>query len=141
MCDGKEQKSEPKRNRYGKIYRKQVVKAIIFFVAVIAADGIISYFHNHKQEKVELYVEDYPEIYAEELRIIFGEDYEIGEKNTVFKEGVDCSCGYTAPTLQYDTWEVTYHDRRGETFTQTINNKDSLEYLQYLWLQRHMKKY
>lgn len=141
MCGVREQKSKPKRSGYRKIYRKQLVKAIIFFAAVIAADGIISYFHNHKQEKVEVYIEDYPQIYAEELRIIFGEDCEIGEKNTVFKEGVDCSCGYTAPALQYDTWEVTYHDWKGETFTQTIDNRKSLESLQYSWLPKHLKQY
>ncbi len=90
MCDVKEQKSKPERNGYGKKSRKRVVIPVILFLAV------------------------YPEIYQEELRIIFGEDCEIGEKNTIFVEGEDCDCGSSSSSYQYDTWEVTYHDRRGE---------------------------
>ena len=143
MCDIKEQNDKPERNGYRKKCRKRVViPVILVLAAVIAIGGRILYVDSHyMQVPVHLYEENYPEIYAEELRIIFGEDCEIGEKNTVFIEGDACSCGYVRPTLQYDTWEVTYHDRRGETFTQTINNGDSLESLQYSWLKSHLEQY
>ncbi|MDE5866825.1 MAG: hypothetical protein K2H31_09535 [Lachnospiraceae bacterium] len=121
-------------------YRKNKKKVVFFAILfLVAAGGIILYFRNRVPK--EIYVEDYPEIYAEELRIIFGEDYEIGEKETFYEEGYICSCGEVMPTVQYDTWEVTYHDWSGETFTQTIDNRDSLESLQYSWLKNHLKQY
>lgn len=142
MCDINEQNNKLERNGYRKKYRKRVLIPVILFLAAAIAAGLL--FYNYKKAHTvpeEIYVEDYPEIYAEELRIIFGEDCEIGEKNTTFIEGDVCGCGHVTPTLQYDTWEVTYHDRSGETFTQTISNRDSLESLQYSWLQKHLKQY
>ncbi|MDE5596539.1 MAG: hypothetical protein K2J04_01755, partial [Lachnospiraceae bacterium] len=143
MCDIKEQNDKPERNGYRKKCRKRVViPVILFLVAVIAIGGRIIYVDSHQVPiPVNLHEEDYPEIYAEELRIIFGEDCEIGEKNTTFIEGDVCGCGHVTPTLQYDTWEVTYHDQSGETFTQTIDNRESLESLQYSWLENHLKQY
>nr|MDE7283595.1 hypothetical protein [Lachnospiraceae bacterium] len=115
------------------------ILAILFLVAAV---GFILYFNILEQKvPVEIYVEDYPEIYAEELRIIFGEDCEIGEKKTFYQEGEICGCGWVDPTIQHDTWEVTYHDRMGETYTQTINNMFSLESLQCSWLKSHLEQY
>ena len=136
MCDIKEQNDKPERNGYRKKCRK-----ILFLVAAIAV-GLLLY--NYKKAHTvpkEIYVENYPEIYAEELRIIFGEDCEIGEKETFYEEGYICGCGDYLPNVQYDTWEVTYHDRSGETFTQTIDNRESLESLQCSWLESHLEQY
>lgn len=155
---------------YRKKYSKRVlIPVILFFVAVIVAGGSILYvnhyrvqvtrheYHNYynyygeepviayeykdEQGSVLKYEEDYPEIYQEELRIIFGEDCEIGEKNTIFVEGDDCDCGISESSYQYDEWEVTYHDWRGETFTQMIDNRHSLQSLQHSWLANHLNQY
>lgn len=127
---------------YRKNKQKVIILAIFFLVAAAVAVGSILYFNIREQEvPVKIYVEDYPEIYAEELKIIFGEDCEIGEKETFYEEGEICGCGWVDPTLQYDTWEVTYHDRMGETYTQTINNMYSLEALQCSWLKSHLEQY
>ena len=104
-------------------------------------EQVIAYMYEDEQGTVIKYEEDYPEIYAEELRIIFGEDCEIGEKNTIFVDGEDCDCGSSSSSYQYDEWEVTYHDWRGETFTQTIDNEHSLTRLQYSWLTNHLNQY
>lgn len=120
------------------------LRAIFFVMLFLAAGGSILFVYNYKKANTvpeHIYVEDYPEIYAEELRIIFGEDCEIGEKETFYEEGYICDCGWVTPTEQHDTWEVTYHDRRGEEYTQTINNSNSLEDLQYSWLKNHLKQY
>lgn len=126
--------------RYGKYKKRIIILAIIF----LAAGGCVLFFYNYKKAHTvpeHIYVEDYPEIYAEELRIIFGEDCEIGEKKTFYEEGEVCGCGWITPTEQFDEWEVTYHDWRGETFTQTINNMYSLESLQDSWLKSHLEQY
>ena len=127
---------------YRKNKKKVVIIAILFLVVVAVAGGSIIYFDIREQTVPEkIYVEDYPKIYEEELRIIFGDDCEIGEKETFCEEGENCGCGWVDPTIQYDTWEVTYHDRMGETYTQTINNMYSLESLQYSWLESHLEQY
>ena len=136
MCDVKEQNNKPERNGCRKKYRK-----ILFLVPVIAAGFLLYNYKKAHTVPEEIYVEDYPEIYAEELRIIFGEDCEIGEKETFYEEGYICGCGDFLPNVQYDTWEVTYHDRSGETFTQTIDNRESLESLQCSWLKSHLEQY
>lgn len=151
--------------RYRKYKKRIIILVILFLAAVIVAGGSILYVNNHRaqvavheyhrygeeqviaheyeeeQGTVLKYEQDYPELYQEELRIIFGEDCEIGEKNTIFVEGHDCDCGISESSYQYDTWEVTYHDWRGETFTQTIENHYSLEKLQYYWLKSHLNQY
>ena len=124
----------------GKYKLRVVILAILFLLA----GWSVLVFYNYKKAHTvpeHIYVEDYPEIYSEEFRIIFGEDCEIGEKNTIYKEGYVCGCGHIEHTYQYDTWEVTYHDRRGEKFTQTIDNRYSLESLQRSWLESHLSQY
>ncbi len=138
-------------------YKRRVLIAVIVLLAVVLSGAGIIYFINRRQSVVTQYVErrpashekdgviyyqeNYPEIYSEELRIIFGEDCKIGEKETIYVEGEECECGYCAAGYQYDTWTVTYHDRDGVTFTQTIDNSNSLESLQLSWLKNHMGRY
>ena len=70
-------------------------------------------FYNRHAIKTICYTEDYTELYEEELRLIFGEDYQIGEKETITIEGEDCSCGYHSDTYIYDQWEISYEDQLG----------------------------
>ncbi len=158
MRIAKDTKSRTKgnRKRYRIRHRKQITAAVVLFLAIAAAGGGIIYYINRRQapsqyagslavsyekDGMDYFSEDYPEIYSEELRIIFGEDYKIGEKETLYMEGEECDCGYCSTGYQHDTWKVTYHDREGETFTQTIDNMYNLESLQFTWLKNHLAQY
>lgn len=136
--------------------KKRIIIAVVLLFTAAVAGGGIFYFVNRQQEPLEYvvhrsasyekdgmdyYSEDYPQVYSEELGIIFGEGYKVGEKKSVYMEGEDCDCGICSTGYWYDTWEVTYHDQAGETFTQTIDNRYSLEYLELTWLKNHLAQY
>lgn len=118
-------------------------KVILIFVLIIAAVTVvmgISYYNRHAV-KTFYYTEDYTELYKEELQIIFGENYRIGEKETITEEGEDCSCGYHSDTYIYDQWEITYEDQLGQEYTQTLNNKNTLENQQIGWLEEQLEQH
>lgn len=135
--------------------KRIIIAAVLLFTAAVAGGGIF-YFVNRQQEPLEYvvhrsasyekdgidyYAEDYPQVYSEELGIIFGEGYKVGEKKSVYMEGEDCDCGICSTGYWYDTWEVTYHDQAGDTFTQIIDNRYSMEYLKLTWLKKHLAQY
>lgn len=124
--------------------KKKKIALIIFAVLLLSVIGvglpILIYRNQHEIETI-YYTDDYPEIYEEELGIIFGEDYVLGEKKTIIIEGEDCSCGYHSDTLVYEQWEITYKDQNGQSFTQIIDNRKSLESQQLLWLEEQLEQY
>ncbi len=100
-------------------------------------DASVSYMKNipHK------YTEDYPLLYEEQLTVMFGSDYEIGEKKTIVVEAEICDCGYHIDGLIYDEWDITYQDQNGFTYTQTLNNQQDLESQQIEWLKNQLSSY
>lgn len=81
-----------------------------------------------------VYTDDYPTVYQEELKEIFG-DYTLGERIEQHSEGEDCSCGYHRDTLDWYEWQITYRDACGQTMTCTMNNYQTLYYQQYEWIE------
>lgn len=108
-------------------------------IAVMAVMGI-SYYNRHAVKTI-YYTEDYTELYKEELQIIFGENYRIGEKETITMEGEDCSCGYHSDTYIYDQWIISYEDQSGQKYTQILNNKNDLENQQIGWLEEQLEQH
>lgn len=127
-----------------KIRKSKKTIAVIIFVLVLLPAAVYAgtavYRLSQAHDTVR-YTEDYPQIYKDQLQIIFGEDYTIGEKERIVIEGEDCSCGYHSSTYEYDEWKITYQDQRGRTFTQTLNNTASLESQQLSWLRSQLEQY
>ncbi len=96
--------------------------------------------HRTAQDTV-CYTDDYPTLYKEQLQIIFGEDYQISEKETVVVEGEDCGCGYHSDSYVYDRWTISYQDQNGQAFSQTMDNTASLEAQQLTWLKEQLRQY
>ncbi len=94
--------------------KKMILILLSFFCLIIITMAVMGiFFYNRHAIKTICYTEDYTELYEEELRLIFGEDYQIGEKETITIEGEDCSCGYHSDTYIYDQWEISYEDQLG----------------------------
>ena len=127
--------------------KKAILISSIIFVLIIAAVTVVmcishdNTYDNSHEIKTIYCTEDYPELYKEELRIIFGENYRIGEKETITQEGEDCGCGFYMDTYIYDRWKVTYEDRLGQEYTQTLNNIDTLEDQQIKWLKEQLMQH
>ena len=85
-----------------------------------------------------VYTDDYPTVYQEELKEIFG-DYTLGERIEQHSEGEDCSCGYHRDTLDWYEWQITYRDACGQTMTCTMNNYQTLYYQQYEWIEDQIR--
>lgn len=116
--------------------RKTVL--ILLVILMVLAAGCM---RQEPEYDTNYYTDDYSEMYKSELQIIFGEDYEIGEKETITVEGEDCDCGYHADGYEYNEWKISYQDRNGQTFTQTLNNMSSLESQQLSWLGNQLGQY
>lgn len=123
--------------------KKKILISLSIFgfiiIAVMAVMGI-SYYNRHAIKTIYC-TEDYTEMYEEELRLIFGEDYQILEKKTVTLEGEDCSCGYHSDTYIYDQWIISYEDQSGQKYTQILNNKNDLENQQIRWLKEQLEQH
>lgn len=117
-----------------------ILLSVFGLIIIIMAVMGISYYNRHVIKTI-CYTEDYTELYEEELRLIFGEDYQIGEKETVTIEGEDCSCGYHLDTYIYDQWEISYEDQLGQKYTQILNNKNDLENQQTRWLKEQLEQH
>ena len=123
--------------------KKVILLSLILFMLIIAAVAVvtgISYYNRHAVKTIYC-TEDYTELYKEELQIIFGENYRIGKKETITIEGEDCSCGYHSDTYIYDQWEISYEDQLGQRYTQTLNNKNTLENQQLGWLEEQLEQH
>lgn len=113
--------------------------AIILPIILIGSGAIIA--SRRTAYETVYYTDDYPEIYKNQLQTIFGENYLLGEKETITIEGEDCSCGYHSDSYEYNQWKISYQDQYGQTFTQTLNNTASLESQQLSWLCRQLAQY
>lgn len=123
--------------------KKVILISLIFLVLTVAAVTVVTgvLYYNRHAVKTIYYTEDYTEVYKEELQIIFGKNCRIGEKETITIEGEDCSCGYHSDTYIYDQWEITYEDQLGQRYTQTLNNKNTLENQQLGWLEEQLEQH
>lgn len=131
--------------------RKKIVLIFLVMLAITGI-GVSMYFNKVVHDRIDdteqdgvhhtsQNTEDYSEIYADQLKIIFGEDYVIEGKETIVIEGEDCDCGYHSEDYMYDEWKISYQDQNGQKFTQTLNNKDSLESQQLTWLGNQLSQY
>lgn len=120
--------------------KKAVLILALILVAALAALGA-GIIRQKPEYDTHYYTDDYPEIYKNQLQIIFGEDYVIGEKETIVIEGEDCDCGYHADGYEYNEWKISYQDQSGQTYEQTLDNKTSLESQQLSWLRSQLAQY
>lgn len=88
-----------------------------------------------------VYTEAYPTLYQDQLRIMFGPDYQIGEKKTIHIKAENCDCGFHTDGYIYDEWDITYQDQNGYTYTQTLNNRTNLASQQLSWMQNQLSAY
>ena len=120
--------------------KKTVWILALVLLAVLAALGVGSVRRRTESDFIH-YTDDYSEIYKNQLQIIFGEGYGIGEKETIVVEGEDCDCGFHSDGYEYYEWEIVYQDQNGRTFTQTLNNMRTLESQQLSWLNSQLRQY
>ncbi|MDE7250378.1 MAG: hypothetical protein K2N82_10965, partial [Lachnospiraceae bacterium] len=120
--------------------KKAVLILALILVAALAALAMGS-MRQKPEDNASYCTDDYSEIYKNQLRLIFGEDYVIGEKETIVIEGEDCDCGYHTNDFEYDEWKISYQDQNGQTYEQTLENKSSLEAQQISWLASQLEQY
>lgn len=131
--------AETKQKAYSKKTKIIIIILVLIRLFILAAD-IIGTPQEPLYDTI-YYTDDYPELYKEQLSVIFGKDYQIGEKETFTIEGENCSCGYHSDGYVYDEWPVSYQDQYGQTFTQTIDNMNPLWYQQITWLNEQLRQY
>lgn len=125
---------------------KKPAKTIIFSLSVLlvislALIVLIRAVLRYYESQPHIYEEDYPAIYQDQLLIMFGPDYQISEKETVLQESFYCGCGFHSDGYQYDVWKITYQDQEGYTYTQELNNMDTLEGQQIRMLENQLRDY
>ena len=113
-----------KANRLG----RSIIAVSLATVLLLALCGC----HSHTVRQL-VYTDDYPVLYAAELRQIFG-DYTLGPRTDRHIEGEDCSCGYHQDTIDCWEWEISYTDALGIPMRRTLNNRQSLSEQQLGWM-------
>ena len=121
--------------------RKKAVLILTLVLSAVLVPLSIGYPKQKLKHSTNYYTEDYSKIYENELQIILGEDYVVGEMETIVVEGEDCDCGYHSDGYEYNEWKILYQDQNGQTFTQTLNNTTSLEFQQLSWLRCQLEQY
>lgn len=88
-----------------------------------------------------VYTDDYPTLYADELRAIFG-DYTLGERKETHIEGLEYFIKeqYNRSVDFYE-WEITYTDACGQTMTRTMHNRWSFYVQQVEWLKDQIEEH
>ncbi|MGN0612879.1 MAG: hypothetical protein ACI4JB_03185 [Porcipelethomonas sp.] len=86
------------------------------------------------------YTDDYPEIYSETIKIMFGEDYTVSAPENCSREIEEC-CEPTAGIKFYTSWNITYYDGNGDRQVFYFDNAMPLSH----WIEQHaneqIKKY
>lgn len=77
--------------------------------------------------------EDYPSVYANELKGIFG-DFTLGGRAERHIEGEVCSCGYHQDSIDFYEWPVTYTDACGQVHQCILSNAETLPSQLFDWL-------
>lgn len=118
-----------------------IILSVVFIILAVLVT--MNYLNDKKKHEVKeiVYNENYPEIYSDQLLMIFGPSMQISEKENMISEGEDCSCGFHSDTLIYDEWIITYEGTDGQTYKQTMDNMSSLEELQVKWMKDHLMQY
>ena len=127
---------------------KKVVALIVgaFIILCFLIIGIVVYIgykrmRGSSEIKEIVYTEDYAEIYQEELKLLFGEDCIVGEREQIVQKGEHCSCGYHEDTHIYYEWEIEYKDQFGQEYIQRMNNKEAFEEQQIDWLTTQIEEH
>ena len=89
----------------------------------------------------DVYTEDFPTVYQDELKAIFG-DYTIGERKETHIEGLEYFIKeqYNRSVDFYE-WEITYTDACGQTMTRTMHNRWSFYVQQVEWLKEQIQEH
>lgn len=130
------------KDNLGNLMRKtriftSIVAVSLCLVLLSGCSGIMNIFPgNHI--KTYTYTEDYPVLYADELRQIFG-DYSISERKDCHIPGETCSCGYHQDEINYYEWTITYTDCCGQTMKCILKNTGSLFVQQIGWLEDQLE--
>lgn len=88
-----------------------------------------------------VYTEDFPTVYQDELKAIFG-DYTLGERKETHIEGLEYFIKeqYNR-SVDYYEWEITYTDACGQTMTRTMHNRWSFYVQQVEWLKEQIQEH
>ena len=114
-------------------------RTIAVLIACIMTLALAACGHRHKIEH-RVYTDDYPTLYQNELKEIFG-DYTIGERKEQHVDGEEYCPHWTQDELDYYEWEITYRDACGQTMTCTMNNMGTLSCQQVEWLKDQIEEH
>lgn len=114
-------------------------RTIAVLLACIMTLTLAACIHRHKIEH-RVYTDDYPTLYQNELKEIFG-DYTLGERKEQHVDGEEYCPHWTQDELDYYEWEITYRDACGQTMTRTMNNMHSFSYQQIEWLKDQIEEH
>ena len=114
--------------------RTILIKLAVIMILSALCTGMIGCDAHEHEIKTLTYTEDYPQMYANELKQIFG-DYTLGDLEEIHIEGEECGCGYHRDELNYYEWKITYTDSCGQNIECRLNNRESIYSQQYEWLE------
>ena len=100
-------------------------------LCLVLLSGCFGVAHSHI--RTYTYTEDYPALYSDELRQIFG-DYSISERRDRNIPGETCGCGYHQDEINYYEWTITYTDCCGQTMECILKNSSPIYAQQIGWL-------
>lgn len=108
-----------------------IAAALLCALAVVSIEAADRF--SHKPAHI-ICTEDYPAVYAAELKEIFGE-YSVGARRDMHIEGEVCSCGYHQDTIDYSSWEISYMDACGGSYICELNNREDFYAQQFEWME------
>lgn len=109
---------------------------VVISLCIVLLSGCFGVEHSHIKNYT--YTEDYPALYSDELRQIFG-DYSISERRACHIPGETCSCGYHQDEINYFEWTITYTDCCGQTMECILENSSPLCAQQIGWLEEQLQ--
>lgn len=114
-----------------------IVAISLCLVLLSGCSEIVHSFHE-SPIKTYTYTDDYPALYSDELRQIFG-DYSISERRDCNIPGETCSCGYHQDEINYYEWTITYTDCCGQSMECILKNSSPLYAQQIGWLEDQLE--
>lgn len=119
------------------------IKREVKFLAVLCGIAFLlgGAFLIGRAHGTNYFRENYAKKYAHELQEIFGKGLQIGEKERKEQEAGECDCGYHWNRVVYDTWNITYTDSEGDTYTAVLDNRTSIGDQQVSWLCSQVEKH
>lgn len=117
-----------------------ITSIVAISLSLALLSGCSRIIHRFLKEPIKTYTytDDYPSLYADELRQIFG-DYSISERRDCNIPGETCSCGYHQDEINYYEWTITYTDCCGQTLECILKNSRPLYAQQIGWLEDQLE--